>query len=243
MKTLLKRLFRRLHRYASLAYVSFGSGKECPICGWTGHRFMKQEYPYKPAPSFICPRCRSSERHRFAFLALKEEVPKYSQKILHFAPEKCIEPWLRNLAKDYLSVDICAPNAMAHMDIVDLKLDDETFTLIWCSHVLEHIDDDRTAISELYRVLKPSGKAVVMVPVYGSSTYENPGVKTPEERLKHFKQQDHVRLYGRDIVNRLEDIGFDVEVISLLDFPEDQISRNQLDYPSTREIFLASKAR
>jgi len=103
---------------------------------------------------------------------------------------------------------------MRHMDITNLELADNEFSLIWCCHVLEHIEDDKKAMSELFRVLHPDGVAVIMVPVYGESTYENPLIKTPEGRLLHFKQEDHVRLYGLDIRERLDAAGFKIDALS-----------------------------
>jgi predicted SAM-dependent methyltransferase len=222
-------------------YLSVGSSKECPICGWTGHDFLKKRYPNKPQPSFICPKCKSSQRHRFARLALQSRLRPESETILHFAPEPCIEPWLRSMSGEYLSVDLVSPKAMAHMDITDLQIPDDTYTFVWCSHVLEHIPDDVKAMSEIYRVLQPGGFAVVMVPIYGPSTYENPEAVTPKQRLEHFRQEDHVRVYGSDIAERLANVGFKIEVITISDIDADLVSRHELDYPSTQEIFICSK--
>jgi predicted SAM-dependent methyltransferase len=127
------------------------------------------------------------------------------------------------------------------MDITDLKLQDDRFSLVWCSHVLEHIENDRKAMTELFRVLRPSGLAVILVPVYGAKTYEDPKIQSPEERLKHFKQEDHVRLYGLDIKSRLADVGFRVDVLQVSDVPAASVAKHVLEYPSTKEIFLCSK--
>lgn len=237
VNALSRRFYSRLKRF----YLSIGSSKVCPICGWTGHSFLKRSYLYKPALTSICPCCESSERHRFAYLALKEVLIGKYEKTLHIAPERCIEPWLRTISKEYLSADLCLPIAMQHMDITNLPFKENAFSLIWCSHVLEHIDNDNKAISELYRVLRPSGIAVVMVPIYGDSTYEDTQIKTPEERLRHFKQKDHVRLYGLDIRKRFEEVMFIVNLISTTTFSKDEKSRYMLEYPSTKEIFLCTK--
>jgi len=127
------------------------------------------------------------------------------------------------------------------MDITDLKLQDDRFSLVWCSHVLEHIENDRKAMSELFRVLRPSGLAVIQVPVYGTETYEDFRIQSPEERLKHFKQKDHVRLYGLDIESRLIDVGFKVDVLWVSDMPAKVVTKYGLEYPSTKEIFLCIK--
>lgn len=160
---------------------------------------------------------------------------------LHIAPESCLEPWLRSISGEYLSVDLSSGSAMEHMDITDLKLEDDRFSLVWCSHVLEHIENDRKAMAELFRILHPSGLAVILVPVYGNKTYEDSKIQSPEERLKHFKQEDHVRLYGSDIQARLVDVGFKVDVLRVSDIPARSVTEHALEYPSTKEIFLCSK--
>lgn len=236
-----KGILSGLRKKLRFRYLSLGSSRGCPLCGWTGHAFLVARYPNKPADSLICPSCGSSERHRFAYHVLKDRLADRADATLHFAPERCVEPWLRAISKDYLSVDLSSPAAMEHMDITDLRLRDGRFSLLWCSHVLEHIKDDRKAISELFRVLRSSGLAVIMVPIYGAETYENPEITSPAGRLEHFKQEDHVRLYGRDVSARLEEAGFAVELLQVSDVPPQDVKKYALDYPSTREVFLCTK--
>ncbi len=188
---------------------SIGTGKECPICGWKGSGFIKKRDPNKPAPHYMCPKCRSQSRHRFAYYALSEQLEKEKENYtLHVAPEDLISKWLRSISKDYLSIDLMSPAAMKHMDITQLELEDCSFDLIWCSHVLEHIPEDIKAMSELYRVLKPGGKMIIQVPIGGEKTYENPEITDPKDRSKHFWQHNHVRLYGLDIVGSLQKLWF-----------------------------------
>ena len=241
MKKQFKRILRRCFDIARFFYLSVGSSRECPICGWTGHAFVRRSYPHKPGATYICPSCGSRERHRFAYFTLKDKLADHAEKTLHFAPERCIEPWLHSISNEYLSADLLSPSAMYHMNINNLQFQDCRFSLLWCSHVLEHIENDRKAMTELFRVLRPSGLAVIMVPVYGDETYEYPEATSPEERLKHFKQKDHVRLYGLDIKKRLEDVGFRVEMIQTSDLNSENVEKHVLEYPSTKEIFLCSK--
>ena len=235
-------VFRNVVGRATFFYQSIGSRRECPICGWTGHSFSRRSYPNKPADTFLCPSCGSYPRHRFAYFSLKDTLPHHAESALHFAPERCIEPWLRSISHEYLSVDLSSSSAMEHMDITDLRLRDGRFSLLWCSHVLEHIEADGRAIAEMFRVLKPSGLAVIMVPIYGAETYEDAEIKSPEGRLAHFRQTDHVRLYGLDIENRLADVGFRVDVIRTADVTAESLERHGLEYPSTKEIFLCTKS-
>lgn len=231
---MLKR-FRFLHLSRSLA-------KKCPVCRWTGREIRKLEYPYKPAISLVCPSSRSYERHRFAYLVLANKITDYAEKTLHIAPEACIVPWLPSISRNYLRVDLLSKSAMTHMDITNLGFDDNSFSLVWCSHVFEHIEDDQQSMSEVYRVLKPTGLTVIQVPIYGWKTCEDSTIQSPEEKLKHFYQEDHVRLYGLDLIQCLKNVGFKVNVIEIPNLQDSCISKYGLDYPSTRELFLCSKA-
>ena len=134
--------------------------------------------------------------------------------VLHFAPETVTAKLLKNQANlDYVSGDLQPGLAMEVMDITAIPRPDETFDLVLCNHVLEHISDDRRAMTELFRVLKRGGRAYMQHPIdFGlASTHEDPAVTTREARLREFGQEDHVRTYGRDFENRLRSAGFDVE--------------------------------
>jgi SAM-dependent methyltransferase len=95
------------------------------------------------------------------------------------------------------------PRAMVRMDITDIQYPKDTFDVIYCSHVLEHVVDDRKAMREFHRVLRPDGWALLLVPITVEKTFEDPSVTDPEERLSVFGQEDHVRCYGPDYVERL----------------------------------------
>ncbi|MFH7321145.1 class I SAM-dependent methyltransferase [Desulfurivibrio sp. D14AmB] len=133
--------------------------------------------------------------------------------MLHIAPEKFLAGKfceINNL--DYLSADLSSPRAMVKMDITAINYPANSFSIIYCSHVLEHVVDDRKAIAEFYRVLSPGGWAVLQVPIMARETYENPAIIEPEERKKHFGQWDHVRRCGPDYVERISEAGFAVQV-------------------------------
>ena len=118
---------------------------------------------------------------------------------------------------------------MIKIDITDIKFQNNTFDCILCSHVLEHILDDNKAIRELYRVLKPNGWAILQVPILREKTFEDPNIQTPEERLKYFGQEDHVRIYGLDYKDRLENAGFKVMVDPyLMELDEDIVQLYKL---------------
>jgi SAM-dependent methyltransferase len=112
---------------------------------------------------------------------------------------------------EYVSADIASPLADVWMDLTRAPWRDASFDVIFCNHVLEHIPDDRAAMAELVRILRPGGWAVLLAPYWPEKeTIEDPSA-SPEERLRRFMQVDHVRLYGSDYPVRLNEAGFDVE--------------------------------
>jgi SAM-dependent methyltransferase len=106
---------------------------------------------------------------------------------------------------------------MVRMDITDIRFPDASFDVVYCSHVLEHVDDDRAAMRELRRVLRPDGWAILLVPITAAVTYEDPTIVEPAARVAAFGQEDHVRRYGPDYVDRLREAGFDVAVHRVAD--------------------------
>ena len=169
-------------------------------------------------PSAICWRCGSHERHRALWLYLTEVEPSLlrdATALLHFAPEHCLGSQLRKLAHlRYVTADLDPEKGELQLDLLDLALENASFDAILCSHVLEHIPDDRQAMRELHRVLDPHGWCIVMVPLdlERDSTYEDFTITEPEERKAAFWQEDHVRIYAPDIRRRLEEAGFEVDV-------------------------------
>ncbi|HRJ28192.1 MAG TPA: class I SAM-dependent methyltransferase [Cyclobacteriaceae bacterium] len=192
---------------------------KCPCCGWTGPRFL--HHGLERRPNSRCPKCDSLERFRLYYLYLKKTLPADKPiRVLHFAPEKIISKVFMSYPNvDYLSVDINPAKAMQKEDITNLSFADHSFDLIFCSHVLEHIPDDRKAMREIKRVLKPDGLAILLVPIMDSykgrkieKTYEDFSITDPKQREMAFGQHDHVRIYARDFNERLEEAGFNVTI-------------------------------
>lgn len=187
-----------------------------PIDGKSYRKFLPYGYG-KQRQNALSPGTLSLERHRQMWLYLENETDffKANYKVLHIAPE---QEFLRRFKKqsnlDYTSADLFSPIVDVKADILDLPFNDNTYDVIICNHVLEHIVDDHKAMSELYRVLKPKGWAILQVPMKISleKTYEDFSITDPKERQKHFGQYDHVRWYGMDYFERLKKVGFDVEV-------------------------------
>ena len=132
---------------------------------------------------------------------------------------------------------------METMDITDIRHPDGSFDIIYCSHVLEHVTDDRKAMGKFYRVLKPSGWAVLNVPIMADTTFEDPSVTDPKEREKLFGQHDHVRAYGPDYGDRLAEAGFSATRYS----PEDLLIKSQIEKfgisnGAAGDVFLCTKS-
>lgn len=187
----------------------------CPICRTKHDQFRPFGKP--PRPNAMCPNCTSLERHRAIWLFLERHTDFFTSpglRMLHFAPEACLEPRFRHLmGKRYVTADLLNPRADVRADITNLQFPDASFDAVLCSHVLEHVPDDHAAMRELYRVLDKDGIALVMVPLSGAVTVEDLSITDPEERVRRYGQADHVRYYGMDITGRLQAAGFAVQCI------------------------------
>lgn len=168
----------------------------------------------------LSPSTLSLERHRLMWLFLQQKTDFFTspKKVLHIAPEQCFINLFKNQQNlDYLTADLYSPLADVKADILALPFDDNSFDVVICNHVLEHIVDDKKAMSELFRVMKEGGFGIFQVPqdLSREKTYEDFSITNPKERAIHFGQYDHVRIYGRDYFNRLEKVGFTVEPINI----------------------------
>jgi len=189
----------------------------CPLCEKTARRFRPFGGGTIKRPNAQCPHCGSLERHRLIWLYLREETDLFRgtepKRMLHVAPEPALhdrlvgEPLI-----DYLSADLDPGLADVQMDITAIDFPADSFDVIYCSHVFEHVPDDALAMRELCRVLRPTGWAILQVPILLARTEEDPSLTDPEERLRRFAQPDHVRAYGPDYADRLRAAGFAVRL-------------------------------
>ena len=182
----------------------------CPICT----RWYRRFFPFglRGRPNARCPGCHSLERHRFMWLHMTErlELRRRRGAVLHVAPEPCIRNALAGQpGVGYLGIDRFDDAAEAPVDLTDLPYADRAFDLVICSHVLEHIEDDRRAMTEIARVLRPGGHAIVLVPIdrERETTYEDPAITAPAARLAAFGHPYHVRVCGWDYGDRLRAVG------------------------------------
>ncbi|MDR2205556.1 MAG: class I SAM-dependent methyltransferase [Flavobacteriaceae bacterium] len=206
-----KFLFKNEMIIRKILYLFYkGKNCECNICNSKLRHFQKLKNG-----DILCPVCGSLPRTRRLFKLLNSEFLKPNFSVLEFSPHRIM---YRNLKKrkDILYFPTDFENqflADYHFDITKIDAESEKFDLIICYHVLEHIENDDAAMKELYRVLKTGGTALIQTPFKSGNIFENPEIKTPEERLRHFGQEDHVRIYTAEILSeKLKNAGFSVEI-------------------------------
>jgi SAM-dependent methyltransferase len=209
-----------------------GDAVVCPCCGHSFSRFLSFGRPRRV--NAMCPHCGALERHRFLWLYLQREkhILTTPARLLHVAPETTLRSLLERLPHlDYVTLDRFADDVTVRCNLEALTFADAAFDAVICYHVLEHVDDDRQAMRELARVLKPGGWAVLEVPIKESRarTDEDPTVADPVERFRRFGQEDHVRTYGIDFFTRLAESGFRVDARRYEEvFPADIVSRHAI---------------
>jgi len=221
-----------------------GSKVYCPVCDHSFSKFL----PYgrlKPRENALCPSCLSLERHRLMHLFLKKETNFYTSKprVLHVAPEYCfIERFENYLGENYITADIESPLAKVKMDLHDIPFPDNSFDVVFCNHVLEHVKDDFQCMREIRRVLKPTGFALCQSPQRYDleTTYEDATITDPKQREIHFLQDDHLRIYGRDYGNQLEKSGFTVINYQMVDKIGLEASK-KMCLPLEETIYLCKK--
>ncbi|NQV01262.1 MAG: class I SAM-dependent methyltransferase [Bacteroidia bacterium] len=231
-----KKLRGAWQKYLSVKYK--GTDYLCPYCGNSFKKFLPggQDVPVNKEMKIIgggyrdnllCPRCFSVDRDRLLYLFLKEKTNLFSAplKILHVAPEGCIRSLLMSLP----NIEYCSgvkyyegyyyDREINLMDVTALPFESESFDVVLCNHVLEHIDNDLKALEEIRRILKPGGWAILQVPISMKleETFYDPSINTPEEREKVYGQFDHVRIYGQDYPRFLERQEFIVKQYSPVD--------------------------
>jgi SAM-dependent methyltransferase len=186
-----------------------GDAVTCPCCERSFRRFARQGGDENAR----CPRCWSLPRQRALLLYLRERGwldPGLS--ILHITPEEGLWRNLRGRAR-YVTADVQRGTRISHVfSVEEIPYPNDSFDLVLCSHVLEHVPDDRRALREFRRVVGPSGRALQHpVKLSLAETYEDPSIADPEERRRAYGQHDHLRLYGSDFGQRVASSGLNVE--------------------------------
>ena len=214
----------------------------CPLCAKGYTRFLPAGTPTRPAA--LCPGCHSLERHRLLWVTLNALWDSGQLggdgKLLHLAPEKCLQSKLQ-CRFQYVSADWNSPLASLNADITRLPFSRQAFDAVICNHVLEHVTQDMLALRELRQVLKPTGWACIQVPMEGDRTREDSAIVSPEERLRLYGQEDHVRQYGKDFRERLEAAGFCLQTFPKSMFlAPDQVTRISIE--SEQDVWICRVA-
>jgi SAM-dependent methyltransferase len=193
--------------YVVRFYRSLGGvvPRECPICDFKG---LFRAFGQPPRYDAVCPKCGSKERHRLIRLALQQHHIREDAEIIHFAPEASVALILPK--KNYRSAELEPGKADLALDLCRIALPDQSVDVVMVNHVLEHVDDDNQALSEIFRILRPGGLLITTVPIIDGwvDTYEDKSVTRASDRELHFGQWDHVRYYGRDFRARVMGAGF-----------------------------------
>lgn len=242
-------------------YYYHGNSYYCPICnnhfrkllfgGFDLEAITRLEIIGAGRRQILCPYCQSTDRDRLIFQFLKDDVDIFNQKlkVLHIAPEPSLYSFLKKrknliyVTGTKYSEGIYFHQNIDSIDLLQMPFKDGEFDLLICNHVLEHINNDEKAISEIYRVLSPGGKAILQVPISYKieSTYEDFSITSKNMREKHFGQFDHVRVYGIDYITRLEKAGFKVQTYSALD-EADKTSMEKVVLNPKEKLFVGHKS-
>ncbi len=225
LNTIPRPLLIRLSYFAKpvLTLLLKGNNYTDPIDGKSFRTFLPYGYG-KQRNNVLSPSTLSLERHRLLWLYLKNEtdffnaeIGKGLKKILHFAPEQAFYKRFKKLQHiEYTTTDLNSPLADVKADICNLPFNTNSYDVILCNHVLEHIPNDTKAMKELFRVLKPGGMGIFQIPqdLNRALTFEDNTITDPKERAEIFGQYDHVRIYGRDYFDKLRGIGFKVKEVN-----------------------------
>lgn len=203
-------------KFSSVLYA--GNNYEDPINGKTYSKFLPYGYSgIAKRSNVLSPGTMSLERHRLLWLYLKSKTDFFTApyKMLHIAPEQCFYKIFKSMKNlNYTTGDYNSPIADIHFDLHHAPFENDTFDVIFCNHVLEHVENAHECMEELYRIMKPGGWGIFQVPLdtTRATTYEDASITDPAEREKHFWQKDHVRLFGLDYKDWLAAAGFEVTV-------------------------------
>lgn len=243
-RPLLIRLSYPFKLVAPLLYK--GNKVECPVCEHHFSKFLSYGSEVAHREGVLCPYDLTLERHRLMWLYMRDHSNFFTAdklKVLHIAPEQCFHKRFKQQSNlEYLTGDLVSPIADMHFDLHSIPLEDNRFDIVFCNHVLEHVEDADQCMRELHRVMAPGGWGIMQVPQDFSrdTTYEDPSIITPEDREKHYWQKDHVRLFGKDYPDRLRNAGFNVQEFKKEDYyGQDLIERYRLS--KSEILYIVSK--
>ncbi len=205
-----------------------GDKVHCPVCERSFRKFLSYGSSVAHRENVLCPYDLTLERHRLMWYYLKNHSTFFTAdniNLLHIAPEQCFHRKFKKQKNlTYTTGDLESPIADIHFDLHKIPLDNESFDVVFCNHVLEHVKDDHQCMKELYRILKKGGWGIFQVPIdYNRDvTFEDPSITSEKDRETHYWQKDHLRLYGKDYPKKLEKAGFKIDVFNY----HDHLSKN-----------------
>ena len=240
-------LIRLSYPFKLIAPILYRGNKTyCPVCDRSFSKFLSYGSEVAHRKNVLCPHDLTLERHRLMWLFLKEKTNFFSANqlnVLHIAPEQCfLKKFKTQKNLNYLTGDIESPIADIHFDLHQIPLENDRFDVVFCNHVMEHVEDPITCMTELHRVMKKGAWAIMQVPQdhQREKTYEDPSIVSPEDREKHFWQKDHLRLFGKDYPKWLEKAGFEVTSYPVKElYNEQDIEKYRLQ--KSEILYLANK--
>lgn len=220
-----------------LGIIYKGKNYHCPYCHHTFKKMLPDGEQLNVISKYqiigggyrencTCPRCYSKDRDRLIHLYLEKRTSVFTipHRVLHIAPEAWLKELFQSLkhihytngVKDAESMGYYYDRRTRDLDITDLEMKDNFYDIVVCNHVMEHIPNDIKAMKEIFRVLKPGGWAILQVPYSPvlEKTFEDDSIVAPDQRAEFFGQFDHVRIYGKDYIQRLELAGYKVELFN-----------------------------
>jgi SAM-dependent methyltransferase len=223
-----------------------GNRFHCPVCNRSFRKFRSAGRGERKRQNAVCPYCISRERDRLVFSYLKQQQSKFfndSTRLLHIAPEPCLEPSFQKWAKGlYLTADLIRKDVNEQFDVMSIPHPNRSFDAVFCSHVLQDVPDDIQAMKEFFRVLVPGGWAILNVPVVAKQSADHREQPRNIRKETDARPDEHLRSYGEDYPDRMRGAGFEVEVVNAQDlFDGQSLEKMAMNRPETGSVYIGTK--
>ena len=223
-----------------------GSTFHCPVCAHSFSKFRSAGRGERKRANAVCPWCISRERDRLVYSYLEKQKARLfstGTRMLHIAPEPCLEPRFRLWAKGlYLTADLIRKDVDEQFDVMSIPHPNESFDAVFCSHVLQDVPDDLQAMREFFRILSPGGWAILNVPVVTDASADHQSQPGNIRKATDKRPDEHLRSYGEDYPDRMRGIGFQVDTIKGSDlFGPEELTRLAMDRKETGAVYIGFK--